>query len=95
LYAEDTAFKARGDYNEILDFIEVAEKELAINRDNLRSDLSLNMETSLQGEDPNNVIATGRYLNKRNLGASIGLTWKRPWGYRTEKARMRAIGADH
>jgi len=93
LYAEDTALKARGDYNEILDFIEVAEKEQAINQDNLRSDLSLNMEAILQGEDPNNIIGTGRYLSDRNLGASIGLTWKRPWGYRTEKARMRAIGA--
>jgi len=92
-YAEDAALKARGDYNEILDFIEVAEKEQAINQDNLRDDLSLNMETILQGEDPNNVIGTGRYLNERNLGASIGLTWKRPWGYRTEKARMRAISA--
>ena len=93
LFAEDKALKARGDYNEILNFIEVAEKEQAINQDNLRSDLSLNMETTLQGEDPNDVIGTGRYLNERNLGASIGLTWKRPWGYRTEKARMRAISA--
>ena len=93
LYAEDKALKARGDYNEILDFIEVAEKEKAINQDNLQSDLSLNMETILQGEDPNNVIGTGRYLSERNFGASIGLTWKRPWGYRTEKARMRSISA--
>lgn len=93
LFAEDKALKARGDYNEILDFIEVAEKEWAINQDNLRDDLSLNMETILQGEDPNNVIGTGRYLSERNLGASIGLTWKRPWGYRTEKARMRAVSA--
>ncbi|MBU0715592.1 MAG: TolC family protein [Verrucomicrobia bacterium] len=93
LYAEDTALKARGDYNEILDFIEVAEKEQAINQDNLRDDLSLNMETILQGEDPNDIIGTGRYLSEQNLGASIGLTWKRPWGYRTEKARMRAISA--
>ncbi|MDP2991680.1 MAG: TolC family protein [Kiritimatiellota bacterium] len=93
LYAEDKALKARGDYNEILDFIEVAEKEQAIYQDNLRDDLSLNMETILQGEDPDNVIGTGRYLSERNLGASIGLTWKRPWGYRTEKARMRAISA--
>ena len=92
-YAEDQARKARGDYNEILDSIEVAEKERAIYRDNLRDDLSLNMETILQGEDPDNVIAAGRYLSERNAGASIGLTWKRPWGYRTEKARMRAIGA--
>ncbi|MDD5677612.1 MAG: TolC family protein [Kiritimatiellae bacterium] len=93
LYAEAEALKARGDYNEIQDFIEVAEKELAINRDNLRSDLSLNMEAILQGEDPNDIIGTGRYLSERNLGASIGLTWKRPWGYRTEKARMRAVSA--
>ncbi|MBU4366613.1 MAG: TolC family protein [Verrucomicrobia bacterium] len=93
LFVEDKALKARGDYNEILDFIEVAEKEQAINQDNLRSDLSLNMEAILQGEDPDNVIGTGRYLNERNLGASIGLTWKRPWGYRTEKARIRAISA--
>jgi len=93
LYTEDKALKARGDYNEILDFIEVAEKELAINQDNLRDNLSLNMEAIFQGEDPNNVIATGRYLSERNLGASIGLTWTRPWGYRTEKARMRAIVA--
>ena len=92
-YAEDTALKARGDYNEILDSIEAAEKEKAINQDNLRDDLSLNMETILQGEDPNNVIGSGRYLSERNLGASIGLTWKRPWGYRTEKARVRAISA--
>jgi outer membrane protein TolC len=92
-YAEDKALKARGDYNEILDFIEVAEKEQAINQDNLRSDLSLGMEAIVQGEDPNNVIGTGRYLSERNLGASIGLTWKRPWGYRTEKARMRAVSA--
>ena len=93
LYAEDKALKARGDYNEILDFIEVAEKEQAINQDNLRDDLSLNMETILHGEAPNNFLGTGRYLSERNLGASIGLTWKRPWGYRTEKARMRAISA--
>lgn len=93
LYAEEPALKARGDYNEILDFIEVAEKEQAINQDNLRSDLSLNAETILQGDDPHNVIGAGRYLTERNLGASIGLTWKRPLGYRTEKARMRAISA--
>ncbi|MFA5043431.1 MAG: TolC family protein [Kiritimatiellia bacterium] len=92
-YVEDAALKARGDYNEILDFIEVVEKEKAINQDNLQSDLSLNIEAILQGEAPNDVIGSGRYLSEQNLGASIGLIWKRPWGYRTEKARIRAIGA--
>ena len=52
LYAEEKALEARGDYNEILDFIEVAEKEKAINQDNLRSDLALNMETGPEGRGP-------------------------------------------
>ncbi len=91
LFSKEKALEARGDYNEIRDFIEVAEKEQAIIGDNLRSDLSLNMTATLQGEDPDNIIGSGRYLTEDNLGASIGLTWKRPWGYRTEKARMRAI----
>lgn len=93
LYSEDAALKSRGDYNEIMDFIGVYEKERAINQDKLRDDLSLDMDATLLGEDPNAFIGTGRYLNDRNLGASIGLTWKRPWGYRTEKARIRAVEA--
>ncbi len=92
-YSKDQARKARGDYRRILDQIGATELEKARNMDNLRSDLSLHMEVDLQGEDPDRFIATQHFLSDHGLGGMIGLTWSRPWGYRAEHARVRALDA--
>lgn len=92
-YSEEQAKKARGDYCRLVDQIGAAEAEKALNADNLRSDLSLNVEMTLQGEDPDRIIATDHYLSERGVGGVIGLTWRRPWGYRAERARVRALDA--
>ncbi len=92
-YDQTAALLCRGDYQELIYFIEAAEKEKAIQRDKLKSDLSMAVDASLQGEDKNRVIATEREISERNLGATITLSWKRPWGYRAEKARVRVLEA--
>ncbi len=92
-YAERKAFAARGDYNELLDAIEVVDTERALQRDNLKSDFSLDLAAGVRGEDPDSPLGTDRILTDETLSTRIGLTWKRPWGYQTETARLRALDA--
>ncbi len=93
-YDERDAFQARGDYAQLEDQIGVIEREQALNRDAQRDSLSLGVDVSLQGEDRDRVWATDRVLSERSVSAGAGLVWQRPWGYRTERARMRALAAD-
>ncbi len=93
VYAAAAAFEARGDYLDLRDAIEVAEAERALEQDRLRDDLSLRAEASVQGEDPDRGLGSERLLGDRTLAGRIGITWKRPWGYQTEKARVRALDA--
>ncbi len=80
---------ARGNYARIMSQIEADRAARDLAEDQLRSRLSLVLETTLQGEDPDDLAATGRYLSARNAGVLAGVVWSRPWGYRAEKAQVR------
>ncbi|MCA1809669.1 MAG: TolC family protein [Lentisphaerae bacterium] len=79
----------RGSYARILAQIESVRAARDLESDRLRSNLGLVLEATLQGEDPDSPIATGRYLSERNFGVMAGVVWSRPWGYRAERARVR------
>ncbi len=89
-YRLEKILATRGNYARILSLIEADRAARALAEDQLRSKLSLVFETTLQGEDPEDLAATGRYLSSRNAGVLAGAVWSRPWGYRAEKAQVRA-----
>ena len=87
-YTLEAAIAPRGAYLELLADTEVVAMQLNQARDRIRSDLSLRADTVWQGEDPTNPFGHDRYVSDRHVGAVVTLTWRRPLGFRTEKARV-------
>lgn len=90
-FSEADVLMARGDYAQLIFEIESVQADRERERDNLRSDLSLNVDATLQGENPDGPFGTERYLSERALGANIALAWTRPLGYRTARSRVHAL----
>jgi len=84
---------ARGNHARIMSQIEADRAARDLAEDQLRSKLALVLETTLQGEDPDDLVATGRYLSSRNAGVLAGVVWSRPWGHRAEKSQVRVKNA--
>ncbi len=78
----------RGPYREILNQICASEADLLGALEDTRSDLSLTMTTTWQGEDPHNPVGYGRELSGKHVGGEVMLLWKRPLGFRSERSRI-------
>ncbi|MGI6087045.1 MAG: TolC family protein [Kiritimatiellia bacterium] len=89
-YRPEEILASRGSYARIMSLIDADRAACDLAKDRLRSRLSLVFEATFQGEDPDDLIATGRYLSSRNAGVLAGVVWSRPWDYRAEKASVRA-----
>jgi len=83
------SFENRGDYRQIVNEIALAEAAVLAAEDELRSDLSLTVGTTWQGENPRNPAGHRTLLSDRHLGSEVVLVWQRPFRRRGERSRLK------
>ncbi len=89
----EEACRRRGDYRAVLARISEAKAALALAREDMRSDIALTVSAYWQGEDPDAVIGTESLMGEEEFGSEMALVWRRPLGFRKERARARASEA--
>jgi outer membrane protein TolC len=93
VFSLQEALLARGDFNKMLDEINILDISRQQAREQEKSELNLNLTAIWQGEDPDNFFGGDKYLSYRNYGAEFSLVWSRRLGNRGEKARVKSLTA--
>lgn len=84
----EQARDCRGDYLEIADRLAAAEATHQRRREDMRPEVNVEIQGSWEGETADGVLGDSRYTGERNVGGQALLVWRRPLGYRAERARI-------
>lgn len=87
-YALERILHARGAYLALASECDQEQVRLQQAGEDLRPDLSLNIEATWQGEDVHGPVGTRRILSEQRLGGQVVLVLRRPLTYRQERARQ-------
>lgn len=84
-----TAMRCRADVLRLREQTTAAEHRHARNREDLRSDLSVQLQADWLTDTTGTWLGNDHTLGERSLGGQALLVWSRPWNYRSERARLR------
>jgi len=85
---DEDAFAARGSYQALLHGIAFVNAQVELARDDLRPDLSLEVGSTWQGENRDDLLGDQRTLSEDHLGADAMVVFRRPLGFRSERNRV-------
>jgi outer membrane protein TolC len=89
----DEVLARRGDYVRIEALLEEQRMLRHEAADTLRPDLTLEFEAYWEGEDPTAPLHGGTHINAHPFGSRAAIVYRRPLGYRGERARVAVYQA--
>ena len=84
---------AHGVYRRACYRLEAAQAQWRQALDDSRSELSVNISSTWQGEDADSPMGGGRVLSDDHAGGAIMLLWQRPMGFTAEHGRIAGASA--
>lgn len=80
----------RGSYLTIESTAKAVESDIRSAAEKMKSDFGLSMRAVWQGENEDNLLGSDLLLSERHLGAEAVVVWRRPLGFKPERAELAA-----